>query len=1059
MTCSHLDLIRGGINASETILREACGLEIRKALNPLKASDYMSIVASLAHDLKGIALPIDNAAMQSAIKALDVDWKSLSPEGSKKIIDAASKYFEYTPHTIQAIDQKLNFAAKDLVKNTKAKTIHAFDLKIDPSFSSIDQRVLHIVSNSQGHFIRDKNGQRKDTFAANARAIVAGGLQRGFGSDQIGEKLHEALGDTVGRSRGYWNMIAMVFANRARTMTQLFSFGEAGIQSYQWESILDQVTSLQCRFMHGRTFSVQNAIQSMHDVEEADSPEAIKTLQPFMNASGGKLYYGSGEDKTHVADVIESGYGTSGKIGKFGNALSTGALDKAGIRFPPLHGHCRSTVIPVEGGSAAPGASAQVPEQIEAPPKKPTLAQAKQKALEDLQTHTESELVKENEIGLKSYEDDPAPYMKLFEDQEQLQEVLELNQISKKPKLEDLHLMSASVFAEDVEMLIKSPKKLDAEVENIQVVKWDNKLYVVRGLGGKGPAAVVAQKLLGQKLTYAKYTDLDSANLKLPAEKPPVHPPVIAPVAIVPPPPPPPPPPVQPATPALAHPPLAVGTADNVLGEKVSNAQGSNEGGMYRGKDGILRYVKFYTDIAQAQSEHLANTIYAALGQRAPKSMMFVHEGKIAYASEIIEGAKTLKDIGLTGALAKQAMHGFAADVLTANWDAAGTGLDNMVVTKDGQLMRIDNGGTFLMRAKAGRKPTAVLNTITEWEKFFDPSCNPYYSKVASAAGVDSAADMSDQLVAQIKHILEVRNAHGGWDGFIAKHVDLASLVRNGMPKDQVSSFMDARKQISEMLEARTTLLEGKLAELTAPKPKKLPMGKPIVTGAKPPPADTENLAIRQMEHLPKRKLPKGVDGTPTGESVGDYRRFAEAQMKKVPLLVKTAISRFTNGDYRVMRAAQRCSTSEEFDALCRSDSSLRSHVGDFLIHKPRANALEEVFKYAKPVPGQVFRGIRNLPKNVVDQLMSQDTIELGGSSSSSRTADIAIEGFMGGTTGSGYRAFFVIHSKSGVAIETISECKSENEVLISGQKKFKVLSRHVASDCAQCLIVEIEEL
>lgn len=242
---------------------------------------------------------------------------------------------------------------------------------------------------------------------------------------------------------------------------------------------------------------------------------------------------------------------------------------------------------------------------------------------------------------------------------------------------------------------------------------------------------------------------------------------------------------------------------EQILGEQVGPARGSNPGGLYRGRDGVTRYVKVYDDAAQAYGEHLANQVYRGLGLEAPESVVFeLADGRTGYASRLVEDARTLGEAGLTKARAKAALRGFAADVLTANWDAAGLNLDNLLVTKNGRLVRVDNGGAFLMRARYGRKPTALLEQITEWEGFLDPNKNPAYARLAAEAGISDARQLGQGLIRQIDDILKLEQTAGGWDAFVRLHAP--------------GLLPDDRRAIVRMLEARTTLLKAKRAEVRA---------------------------------------------------------------------------------------------------------------------------------------------------------------------------------------------------------------------------------------------------
>lgn len=266
-------------------------------------------------------------------------------------------------------------------------------------------------------------------------------------------------------------------------------------------------------------------------------------------------------------------------------------------------------------------------------------------------------------------------------------------------------------------------------------------------------------------------------------------------------------------------------------GAKLSGPGGSNPGGVYRGTDGTERYVKFYSDPAQAHGEHLANQLYTELGLGAPKSEVFTTpDGKTAYASELIPGVKTLNQVGLTPERANAVLDGFAADVVTANWDAVGLVHDNVVFAGGSKPIRVDNGGTFLMRAQAGRKPAAVLHGTSEFQGF-NSSLNPAYRKVFQVAGT-TPAGMGPRVRQQVEAIRAVRANAGGWDVWTAQRAP-------GMKASD-------RKAVSDMLEARTEGLSAMVGIVEKYNPLHHPGGTPIggqfapagVSDVVPTPAD-----------------------------------------------------------------------------------------------------------------------------------------------------------------------------------------------------------------------------
>lgn len=321
-----------------------------------------------------------------------------------------------------------------------------------------------------------------------------------------------------------------------------------------------------------------------------------------------------------------------------------------------------------------------------------------------------------------------------------------------------------------------APWKHDWEAENVKLVPVAQAEQLLNTIRDK--------KILADLIK--KYGDPPKIPKSAPTKKKPVAPPVVEAAA---------------AVGAELHPVPPMLEASTILGTKIGAQGGSNPGGTYLGTDGVKRYVKFYAEAGQAVSEHLANQVYRDLGLGGPRSTLFMHEGRLAYASEIMEGG-TLASVGINKERAKQFAKGFAADVLTANWDAVGLSMDNAFVMADGTVVRADSGGSFLYRAQKGkRKGEHFLNQITEWQGFFDPSLNANYRQVMAEAGIHRPKDLGLELAESIGKISALRDKAGGWKAYVERM----------MPESGGMSAAD-QKQVIAMLEARTKLLEAKAA-------------------------------------------------------------------------------------------------------------------------------------------------------------------------------------------------------------------------------------------------------
>ena len=479
-------------------------------------------------------------------------------------------------------------------------------------------------------------------------------------------------------------------------------------------------------------------------------------------------------------------------------------------------------------------------------------------------------------------------------------------------------------------------------------------------------------------------------------------------------------------------------TASQLMEKKPGEAKGSNRGGFYTGSDGVDRYVKFYDDPSQAYCEHLSNQLYRDLGLGAPESLTFDNAGKQAYASNILAGLKTVKEAGLTQATSKGVMQGFAADVLTGNWDAVGTGLDN-VGTVDGKVVRVDNGGTLLFRAKAGRKPEELLNKITEWEKLLSPGANPYYAQVANKAGIAKAEDLGKELVEQIGKIDKLRKASGGWKAYVEQH----------------APDMDAgdKARVVKMLEERTKLLKGKvdgIKEATKQAKADAKLAKEAEKKAK---ADAKEQAklIKKMGGLPPQThgqlvrddaaAEKHFAGHTTlgwGERTDYWKKADEAIREALPF--KDGPQSFTGSVYGEIREHERnLSAPAEF--------RIQQHARD----------IREFMARAKPAPqGVIYRGITNLSSDKLDSILKQPIVGFDATTSTSRKASVSKDRFGGGMDSKG-DLLFVIKHKTAVPVETISRHTEEEELLMKKGTQFRVTRRF--RNAAGAAIIEMEEI
>lgn len=352
-----LSLALAGIEAVDAILADEFRIDIFKALDPLDPDDFLTISNDLADALRRVVAGAEAAALKQALALLDVDWLRLSPAGREKVVDAARGAIASTagPRVLPQIAHTFRVTSEKIVDGTRQRVIEEFGLNIGvrTGAAGTDTGAVVRASNAAANFVRDEYGRRADAASNIVRRIVAGGIEKGYDRHEIGGQIAAALeSQGIRRSRAYYDMAAGVHMGRVRSFSTLTAYQDAEIERFKFEAVLDELTTAQCRFLHGRSFEVSVALKKIEEVDAAEDPAAVAHVTPWINTgrdeNGSEFLYVKEADgsRTRIAEVDDSGRGQIDATGKFRPHLSDAALSARGVVTPPVHANCRSTIIP-----------------------------------------------------------------------------------------------------------------------------------------------------------------------------------------------------------------------------------------------------------------------------------------------------------------------------------------------------------------------------------------------------------------------------------------------------------------------------------------------------------------------------------------------------------------------------------------------------------------------------------------------------------------------------------------------------------------------------------------
>lgn len=347
------ETFEAGAEAAEELAAELGVPLVKAAPRVLSSRGYDLAVRSLLRALSKELRGTDRADLGKFASALDRDWTKLSESERAKVIASAARSVLGVPEvTIGKVQKIVAAHVREIVKIAKRDTGRVHRLKIEPTFTARDEKIVRFAAEAQGNYITDRYRQRATHLEQKARDIVSGGVRDGLGRKDIGALLQEQLvGPALRSSEAYYETVAAAHVGRARSWGQLASFAEAEIDRFVVEAVLDEVTTDVCRFLHGKTFSVKSAQAAYEKVAESEDPEAVKKRQPWVRTGRTKdgervLFVKTGTRPRLIATVVESGVGTSDKIGSFDPRVDDAALQRLGVMTPPFHGRCRTTIVP-----------------------------------------------------------------------------------------------------------------------------------------------------------------------------------------------------------------------------------------------------------------------------------------------------------------------------------------------------------------------------------------------------------------------------------------------------------------------------------------------------------------------------------------------------------------------------------------------------------------------------------------------------------------------------------------------------------------------------------------
>jgi len=245
-------------------------------------------------------------------------------------------------------------------------------------------------------------------------------------------------------------------------------------------------------------------------------------------------------------------------------------------------------------------------------------------------------------------------------------------------------------------------------------------------------------------------------------------------------------------------------TFDTSNWKKTGSQAGSNQGAFYTDPDtGNQYYVKKPKSDKHFANEVLGGALYEEAGVKFGRAYKGIDKnGNSVLVSPLVEGSDA--DFGSKKSdsdVKKNAQDDFAVDAWLGNYDVIGLEYDNVLTDKDGNVTRIDAGGSLLFRAQGGTDKEFGPEA-TQVDSMRNPKENPQASEIFG--------DMTDEQIAE-----SVKKVQAVSEEKIDELVD-AAFPDDAETAEQLKTTLKARRQY-----LIDRFLGGQPAEETSETPEK----------------------------------------------------------------------------------------------------------------------------------------------------------------------------------------------------------------------------------------------
>ncbi|MBN2055380.1 hypothetical protein JW905_10690 [bacterium] len=242
-----------------------------------------------------------------------------------------------------AFVQEINAYTNDSLWMGKLAIARKLGLKKTPGVTTQDNLAIDYIQRDAMFWIGGSYDRRlRDQLIEQGSKAI----EEGVGRRNLARRLSESFSASFPRHRSYFAVLGSSITSRARYAGGMYLLASEDVEFWEWVTSGDERVCPICGRMNGMIFSVARSVEILDTMMNADSPEAVKSITPWIRWDQNREWEHEGKTLKGSAYYVLPQTGMK-RYYLDAHLTDPKHLQKRGIgQGGQVHGGCRCYLLP-----------------------------------------------------------------------------------------------------------------------------------------------------------------------------------------------------------------------------------------------------------------------------------------------------------------------------------------------------------------------------------------------------------------------------------------------------------------------------------------------------------------------------------------------------------------------------------------------------------------------------------------------------------------------------------------------------------------------------------------